>query len=223
VVIHIALVLAGNTMEARAKRKTSAALNALAHLQPKTARVERGGAEQVIEIGALRRGDIVIARPGERIAADGVVVGGESSVDESMLTGEPVPVDKSAGDRVAGGTMNSHGVLRYRVVALGTETMLEQIVRLLREAQGEKHFLQTAGRPAQRGLRSSRCRLAILTMAIWVMAGRRRPEGWPLQGGLNIADNARWVRCSNGDDGGDRTGRTRRDSLPWRRGARGAQ
>ncbi len=171
VVFIIALVLAGNTMEARAKRKTSAALNALAQLQPKTARVERGGEEQIVEIGGLRRGDIVIARPGERIAADGVVVGGESSVDESMLTGEPVPVDKSTGDRVAGGTMNSHGVLRYRVVALGTETMLEQIVRLLREAQGEKPPVQRLADRLSSVFVPIVVVLAILTMAVWVMAG----------------------------------------------------
>jgi Cu+-exporting ATPase len=171
VVFIIALVLAGNTMEAKAKRKTSAALNALAHLQPKTARVESDGEEHIVEIGGLRRGDIVIARPGERIAADGLVVGGESSVDESMLTGEPVPVDKTVGDRVAGGTMNSHGVLRYRVVALGTETMLEQIVRLLREAQGEKPPVQRLADRLSAVFVPVVIVLAILTMAVWVMAG----------------------------------------------------
>ena len=177
VVFIIALVLAGNTMEARAKRKTSAALNALAHLQPKTARVERGGEEQVVEIGGLRRGDIVIARPGERIAADGVVVGGESSVDESMLTGEPVPVDKTMGDRVAGGTMNSHGILRYRVVALGAETMLEQMVRLLREAQGEKPPVQRLADRLSAVFVPVVVVLAFLTMAVWVLAGAPAAKG----------------------------------------------
>ncbi|HNY42838.1 MAG TPA: heavy metal translocating P-type ATPase, partial [Bryobacteraceae bacterium] len=165
----IALVLTGNTMEARAKRGTSAALNALAHLRPKTARVEREGQEIVVELGELSRGDIVVARPGERIAADGVVVSGESSVDESMLTGEPVPVDKSAGDRVAGGTMNSFGVLRYRAVALGAETMLDQIVRLLREAQGEKAPAQRLADRLSAVFVPVVVLLAILTMAAWTL------------------------------------------------------
>jgi Cu+-exporting ATPase len=171
VIFIIALVLTGNTMEARAKRRTSAALNALVELKPKIARVERDGQELVIGLGELHWGDIVVARPGERIAADGVVVGGESSVDESMLTGEPVPVDKSAGDRVAGGTMNSFGVLRYRVVALGTETMLEQIVRLLRDAQGEKPPTQRLADRLSAVFVPVVIVLAILTMAVWLFAG----------------------------------------------------
>lgn len=142
VVTIIALVLVGNTLEARAKRKTSAALRSLAQLQPATARIDRDGSEIEIPISQLRHGDILIARPGERIAADGVVVDGATSIDESMLTGEPIPVDKAAGDRVIGGTLNAHGLIRYRAHALGAETMLEQVLRMLRDAQGEKAPVQ---------------------------------------------------------------------------------
>jgi Cu+-exporting ATPase len=177
VVFIIALVLAGNTMEARARRRTAAALNALAHLQPKTARVERGGEEQVIELDALLRGDTVVARPGERIAADGIVTGGESSVDESMLTGEPAPVDKAVGDRVAGGTLNTYGALRYRVVAIGTETMLEQIVRLLREAQGEKPPVQRLADRISAVFVPAVVAIAILTFAVWLMSGAPPARG----------------------------------------------
>jgi len=142
VIFILALVLVGNTLEARAKRKTSAALQALAHLQPEIARVERNGVEEEVPVAQLQLGDVLIARPGERIAADGVVLHGISSVDESMLSGEPIPVDKQPGSPVTGGTLNAHGLLRYRATALGAETVLEQILRLLRDAQGEQAPMQ---------------------------------------------------------------------------------
>jgi Cu+-exporting ATPase len=142
VIFIIALVLTGNALEARAKRKTSAALQALAHLQPSTARVLRDGVEHEAPLEAIGVGDVLIARPGERIAADGVVVSGSSAVDESMLTGEPIPLEKAAGDSVTGGTLNRNGVLHFRVTALGAESVLEQVLRLLRDAQGEKAPMQ---------------------------------------------------------------------------------
>jgi Cu+-exporting ATPase len=142
VIFILAFVLTGNTLEARAKRKTSAALQALARLQPGAARVLREGAEMEIPIAEVRLGDTLIARPGERIAADGVVLEGASAVDESMLTGEPIPVDKEPGSPVTGGALNKHGVLRYRATALGAETTLERILRLLRDAQLDKAPMQ---------------------------------------------------------------------------------
>ena len=171
VVFIIALILVGNTLEARAKRKTSAALRALAHLQPSTARIDRGGSEIEIPIAQLQLGDIVVARPGERIAADGVVRDGNSSVDESMLTGEPVPVDKSTGDRVIGGTLNTHGLLRYTVSALGAETMLEQVLRLLREAQGEKAPVQRLADRISAIFVPVVLLIAVATLAGWLAAG----------------------------------------------------
>ena len=142
VILIIALVLTGNALEARAKRKTSAALQALAHLQPDSARVLRDGVEIELPMEEIRLGDVLIARPGERIAADGVVVTGSSAVDESMLTGEPIPVEKVAGDGVTGGTLNRNGALQYRATALGAESVLEQVMRLLCDAQGEKAPMQ---------------------------------------------------------------------------------
>ncbi len=142
VIFILALVLTGNTLEARAKRKTSAALQALAHLQPDTARLLRDGAELEVSIAEVRLGDTLVARPGERIAADGVVLDGASAVDESMLTGEPIPVDKEPGSAVTGGALNKHGLLRYRATALGAETTLERILRLLRDAQLDKAPMQ---------------------------------------------------------------------------------
>lgn len=142
VIFIIAFVLTGNALEARARRKTTEALAALARLEPETARVLRNGGETEIPVSELHAGDLVVARPGERIAADGVVVEGASSVDESMLTGEPLPVEKAPGSRVSGGTLNVEGRLVYRATAVGGETELERILRLLRDAQASKAPIQ---------------------------------------------------------------------------------
>ncbi len=142
VIFIIAFVLTGNALEARARRQTSEALAALARLEPETARVLRRGAEEEIALAELHAGDLVVARPGERIAADGIVVEGSSSVDESMLTGEPLPVEKTPGSRVSGGTLNVEGRLVYRAAAVGGATELERILRLLRDAQASKAPIQ---------------------------------------------------------------------------------
>ncbi len=142
VIIIIAFILTGNAFEARAKRNTSTALRALAQLQPKTARVARDGAETDIPIADVRRGDIVLVRPGERVPVDGEIVSGESAVDESMLTGESLPVAKTAGDRVIGGTINRTGAFRYRATTLGDASVLAQIVKLMRDAQGSRAPIQ---------------------------------------------------------------------------------
>ncbi|HEX5438897.1 MAG TPA: heavy metal translocating P-type ATPase [Gemmatimonadaceae bacterium] len=142
VVFIIALVLIGNTLDARAKSETSAALRALVRLQPRTARVSRG--EEVVDLPVeqLSAGDIVIVRPGERIPVDGEVIAGASAVDESMLTGESLPVEKHAGDRVIGATINTSGSFRYRATTLGSESVLARIVRLVREAQASQAPVQ---------------------------------------------------------------------------------
>ena len=142
VILIIALILCGNTLEARAKGQTAGALRKLAQLQPKTARVIRDGAEVDIPVGELKKGDLILVRPGERIAVDGEVVSGASSVDESMLTGESLPVEKKTEDRVIGGTINKSGALRYRATTLGEGSVLAQIVRLLRDAQGSRAPIQ---------------------------------------------------------------------------------
>jgi Cu+-exporting ATPase len=137
-ILILALILLGNLLESSAKGRTARALRALVDLQPKSARVVRGGVEIEVGIGAIERDDIVMVRPGERIPVDGIVLGGASSVDESMLTGESMPIEKNARDRVMGGTLNQRGSLEVRATATGTGGTLEQIVRLLREAQSSR-------------------------------------------------------------------------------------
>jgi Cu+-exporting ATPase len=139
----IALVLAGRFMEARARAHTGDAIRSLLALGAKTARVRRpGGVEEDVPIEQLRVGDIVLVRPGETIATDGLVLAGASAVDESMLTGESIPAEKKAGDEVTGGTLNTTGALRVRATRVGTDTTLAQIVRLVEDAQGSKAPIQ---------------------------------------------------------------------------------
>jgi Cu+-exporting ATPase len=134
----IALVLLGKMLEARAKGRTSEAIKQLMKLQAKTARVIRDGRETDIDIDAVVPGDMIQVRPGERIPVDGVVTDGSSAVDESMLTGESVLVEKAPGDEVFGATMNATGAFRFRVTRVGADTTLQQIVRMVEEAQGSK-------------------------------------------------------------------------------------
>lgn len=138
----IGLVLLGKYMEARAKSRASNAIKALMGLQAKTARIVRDGEDIDISIDDLVVGDIVVVRPGEKIPVDGEVVEGYSSIDESMLTGESVPVDKSSGDLVFGATLNSTGSFKFRTTKVGRDTMLSQIIRLVEEAQGSKAPIQ---------------------------------------------------------------------------------
>jgi Cu+-exporting ATPase len=138
----IALILFGRLLEARAKGRTSEAIKRLAGLQPKTATIFRDGKETEIPVRDVLVGDVVLVRPGERIAADGVVEDGRSTVDESMITGESMPVRKSPGDEVIGATMNKSGSFRFRAAKIGRDTVLAQIIRLVEEAQGSKAPIQ---------------------------------------------------------------------------------
>ena len=141
-VIIIALVLLGRWMEARAKKQTSSAIKALAGLQARTARVIRDGVEQDIPIESVQVGDHVRVRPGEKVPVDGVIVEGRSTLDESMLTGESVPVEKSADDEVIGATINNTGSFVFRATKVGRDTTLSQIMRMVEEAQGSKAPMQ---------------------------------------------------------------------------------
>ena len=136
--VIIVLILLGKYFEARATGQTGAAIRQLLNLQAKTARVVREGSEVDVPIESVAVGDLVIVRPGEKIPVDGRVESGDTAVDESMLTGESVPVEKKAGDSVFGATINSTGALRFRATKVGRDTALQQIVRLVREAQGSK-------------------------------------------------------------------------------------
>ena len=140
--IIVALVLAGKWMEGRAKKRTAAAVTALVGLAPKTARVVRDGVEVDVPVEDVVVGDVVRIRPGEKIPVDGVVVSGTTSVDESMLTGESLPVDKATGDAVIGATLNTTGSVQIQVTAVGDDTALAQIIRLVEDAQGSKVPMQ---------------------------------------------------------------------------------
>jgi Cu+-exporting ATPase len=142
ILLITAFILTGNAFEARAKRNTSVALRALVQLQPRTARVLRDGVEQDIPVAQVTEADTVIVRPGERVPVDGEVLSGESAVDESMLTGESLPVAKEAGDRVIGGTINRTGTFRLRATTLGSDSVLARIVKLMRDAQGSRAPIQ---------------------------------------------------------------------------------
>ena len=140
--VIVFLILLGRYLEARAKGRTSDAIRRLVALAPKTARVLRDGQEVEVEVGDLRSGDHVRVRPGEVVAADGAVIDGSSYVDESMISGEPVPVAKAAGAEVVGGTINTTGSFDVRVTGVGSDTVLARIVRLVEEAQGSKLPIQ---------------------------------------------------------------------------------
>ncbi len=128
----------GRFLEARAKGRTSEAIKKLIGLRPRTATVVRDGREVEVGIEDVAVGDVILVRPGEKVPVDGTVVGGESSVDESMITGEPIPAYKQEGDGVVGGTLNVNGVLRVRAEKIGKDMVLSQIIRLVRDAQGSK-------------------------------------------------------------------------------------
>ena len=140
--VVISLVLLGKWLEARAKRQTTEAIRALQALRPTTARVRLDGVDHDMPIDAIRVGDMVVIRPGERVPVDGEITEGESQVDESLLTGESLPVDKQPGDTVTGGAINAQGVLVARTTAVGTETTLARIIRLVENAQAAKAPIQ---------------------------------------------------------------------------------
>ena len=167
VILIIGLVLVGNTLESRAKGQTAEALRKLVHLQPKTARVLQEDAEHDLPLEAIHPGDLILVRPGERIATDGEIVSGKSSVDESMLTGESLPVEKSVDDRVIGGTLNHHGSFQYRATTLGAASTLAQIVRLLREAQGSRAPIQRLADRVSAIFVPSVLGIAVFAFAIW--------------------------------------------------------
>jgi Cu+-exporting ATPase len=140
--VIITLIVLGKYLEAKAKGRTSEALKKLMGLRAKTARVLRDGQELEIAIDDVRVGDVVIVRPGEKIPVDGVVVDGRSSVDESMITGESLPVSKGPGDKVVGATINKQGLLKFEATQVGKNTVLAQIIRLVEQAQGSKAPIQ---------------------------------------------------------------------------------
>jgi Cu+-exporting ATPase len=175
VIFIIALILMGNAFEARAKRQTSTALRALADLQPKTARVLRRDGEVELPIEAVVPEDVILVRPGERIPVDGEIVSGASAVDESMLTGESLPVEKRPGDAVIGGTINRTGAFRYAAKNLGADSVLSQIVKLMRDAQGSRAPIQRLADRISGIFVPVVMSLAVLTFVVWFVAAGTAP------------------------------------------------
>jgi Cu+-exporting ATPase len=163
----VTLILLGNMLQARATTRTRGAIKALIGLRPRTARVDRDGREEDIPIDDVRVGDLVLVRPGEKVPVDGRIDDGSSNVDESMLTGEPLPVAKGPGDTVIGGTLNTTGAFRFRATRVGADTVLQQIVRLVQQAQGSKAPIQRlADRISGVFVPVVLC-LAVATFVIW--------------------------------------------------------
>jgi len=169
--VIIAFVLLGKLMEERAKNSTSSAIRGLMGLQPKTARWVKGLKEMEVPIAALQVGYMVSVRPGEKIPVDGVLVKGNSSVDESMLSGEPIPVEKNSGDKVLAGTINQKGAFVMRTTGVGSQTVLAQIVRMVQEAQGSKAPVQRIVDKISRIFVPTVVFLSFLTFVCWLMIG----------------------------------------------------
>ena len=169
--VVITLVLLGKWLESRAKRQTTSAIQALQTLQPPVARVLRGGQESEIGIAEIAIGDIVVVKPGERIPVDGLVVEGDSHVDESMVTGESLPVSKRVGDAITGGTINADGLLLIKTGAVGTETTLARIIRLVEDAQAVKAPMQRMVDQVSAVFVPVVLLIAFLTLAGWWWSG----------------------------------------------------
>ncbi|MEJ2029174.1 MAG: heavy metal translocating P-type ATPase [Maritimibacter sp.] len=167
----VVLILFGRFLEARAKGRTGAAIQTLLGLQIRVAQVMRNGKAVELPVEAIQPGDVVLVRPGERIAVDGEVVEGESHVDESMLTGEPMPVAKYAGDEVTGGTVNGAGSFQFRATRVGADTTLAQIIRMLEQAQSAKLPIQAMVDRVTLWFVPAVMSAALLTVLIWLIFG----------------------------------------------------
>ncbi len=165
--VLLSLILFGKYMEQAAAGEAGAAIRKLLRLQPNTAMVRREGVWQEVAADQLRPGDEILLRPGERVAADGVILGGECAVDESMLTGESMPVDKAAGDRLVGGSLNRSGSVTYRAATLGRDSVLQQIVAMVRQAQTEKAPIQRFADAAAQWFVPGVMAAAAGTFALW--------------------------------------------------------
>ncbi len=166
-----ALVVLGSAMELRARAKTSEALKKLIGMQPKTARVVRDGVEVDVPVEDVVVGDIVVVRPGEKIPVDGIIVSGASTVDESMVTGESIPVEKVEGDPVIGATINRTGTFRFEATRVGKETMLSQIIQMVRDAQGSKAPIQRTVDKVASYFVPAVLIVAVLTFMTWYTVG----------------------------------------------------
>ena len=169
--VIVTLILLGRWMEARAKSRAGGAIKALIALQPASARVIRAGAAREVALEEVRTGDVIELRAGEKVPVDGEVLSGQSSVDEAMLTGEPLPVPKAKGDRVTGGTINGTGVLTLRASAVGAATRLAEIIRMVETAQAARLPVQALVNKVALRFVPAVMALAALTLVVWLLAG----------------------------------------------------
>ena len=191
IIIIIALVLLGNAMEARAKRNTTRALRQLAKLQPSQARIRRNGTERDVPIAEVHTGDTVIVKPGERIPVDGILRQGAGAVDESMLTGESIPVDKQPGDRVIGATINTSGALEIEATSVGAASVLARIVTLMREAQGSQAPIQRLADRISAVFVPLVLSIAVVTFAVWMIV----PASPTIAGAMTAAVAVLIIAC----------------------------
>ncbi len=165
----VSFILLGRLLEAKAKRRTTSAIRGLMDLRPQKVNLVTASGECVADISDVTAGDVVIVRPGERIPADGKVIEGASSVDESMLSGEPIPVDKALGDNVFSGTINQNGTLRFCVEKVGDDTVLSQVIRMVQDAQGSKAPVQNMVDKVARIFVPTIILLSLVTFAAWMI------------------------------------------------------
>ncbi len=168
--VIITLIKLGKMLEARTKGKTGGAIRKLMGLQPKTAFIIDNGNEIEIPLTRVKKDNQVVVRPGEKIPVDGIILEGESAVDESMLSGEPIPIDKKPGDKVVGGAINGHGLLKFRATRVGKETALAQIIKLVQDAQGSKAPIQALADRVAAVFVPGVILIAVITFAIWWQA-----------------------------------------------------
>ncbi len=184
--VIVTLILLGRWLEARAKGRTGAAIQRLVGLQVRHARVERDGVALDVPLDEVVVGDVLIVRPGERIAVDGEVIDGTSHVDESMMSGEPIPVDKSAGDPVTGGTVNGAGGFRFRATRVGADTALAQIIRMVQNAQGAKLPIQALVDRVTMWFVPAVMAFAALTVLVWLAFGPDPAFTFALVAGVSV-------------------------------------
>ena len=184
--VIITLILVGRYLEALARGQTSRAIVALMDLQPQTARVVKNGTEAEIFLEELCIGDTLIVRPGERLAADGIVLTGTSQIDEAMITGEWMPVDKSAGAEVIAGTINKAGAFTYRATCIGEDTVLRQIVQLVEQAQNDKPAIQRLSDKIASIFVPAVMLLSVITFAIWMIIGPEPSFGFAFVAAVSV-------------------------------------
>ncbi len=180
----LTLITVGKMLEARSKGKTTNALKSLMNLAPKTATILVNGVEKVIPIENLQKGDIFIARPGEQISVDGVIIDGHTAVDESALTGESIPVDKTVGDRVSGGTINQSGFIKCEALRVGEDTTLSQIIKMVSDAAATKAPIAKIADKVSGVFVPVVITIAIITTIIWLLVGQS--FGYALARGISV-------------------------------------